>query len=45
MNLDFPEQEFKFAYAMQAALKRTKIEFDKMTLGFSEEMCRLFLDR
>ncbi|HVF26511.1 MAG TPA: hypothetical protein VNA23_11510 [Anaerolineales bacterium] len=45
MNLDSPEQGFKFDYAMQAALKRTKIEFDKTTLGFSEEMCRLFLDK
>ena len=45
MNLDSPEQGFKFDYAMQAAIKRTKIEFDKTTLGFSEEMCRLFLDR
>ena len=45
MNLDSPEQGFKFDYAMQAATKRTKIEFDKTTLGFSEEMCRLFLDR
>jgi hypothetical protein len=45
MNLDSPEQGFKFNYAMQAAIKRTKIEFDKTTLGFSEEMCRLFLGR
>ena len=45
MNLDSPEQGFKFDYALQAAIKRTKIEFDKTTLGFSEEMCRLFLDR
>ena len=45
MNLDSPEQGFKFDYAMQAAIKRTKIEFDKTTLDFSEEMCRLFLDR
>src|SRR5688572_7537160 len=45
MNLDSPEQGFKFDYAMQAAIKRTKIEFDKTTLGFSEEMCRLFLDK
>jgi len=44
MNLDSPEQGFKFDYAVQAAIKRTKIEFDKTTLGFSEEMCRLFLD-
>ena len=45
MNLDSPEQGFKFDYAMQAAIKRTKIEFDKTTLGFSDEMCKLFLDK
>lgn len=45
MNLDSPEQGYKFDYAMQAAIKRTKIEFDKTTLGFSEKMCRLFLDK
>ena len=45
MNLDSPEQGSKFDYAMQAATKRTRIEFDKTSLGFSEEMCRLFLDR
>jgi hypothetical protein len=45
MNLDSPEQGFKFDYAMQAAIKRTVIEYDKTTAGFSEEMCHLFLDR
>ena len=45
MNLDTPEQGFKFDYAMQAAVKRTAIEYEKTTLGFSEEMCQLFLDR
>jgi hypothetical protein len=45
MNLDSPEQGFKFDYAMQAAIKRTVIEFEKTTEGFSGEMCRLFLDR
>jgi hypothetical protein len=45
MNLDTPEQGFKFDYAMQAAIKRTVIEFEKMTLGFSDGMCQLFLDR
>jgi hypothetical protein len=44
MNLDTPEQGFKFDYAMQAAIKRTVIEFERTTEGFSEEMCRLFLD-
>jgi hypothetical protein len=45
MNLDSPEQGFHFDYALQAAIKRTKIEFEKTTLGFSEEMCGLFLDQ
>jgi len=45
MNLDSPEQGFKFDYAMHAAIKRTVIEFEKTTTGFSEEMCQLFLDR
>ena len=45
MNLDTPEQGFKFDYAMQAAIKRTVIEFEKTTLGFSDEMCKLFLDK
>lgn len=45
MNLDTPEQGFKFDYAMQAAIKRTVIEYEKTTLRFSDEMCRLFLDR
>jgi hypothetical protein len=45
MNLDSPEQGFKFDYAMQAATKRTVIEFEKTTTGFSDEMCRLFLDK
>jgi hypothetical protein len=45
MNLDSPEQGFKFDYAMQAAIKRTVIEFGKTTDGFTEELCRLFLDK
>jgi len=45
MNLDSPEQGFKFDYAMHAAIKRTVIEFEKTTEGFSDELCQLFLDR
>jgi len=45
MNLDSPEQGFKFDYAMHAAIKRTVLEFEKTTAGFSEEMCRLFLGK
>ena len=45
MNLDSPEQGFKFYYAMQAAIKRTKIEFEKTTCGLSRDLLLLFLDR
>jgi len=45
MNLDSPEQGFKFYYAMQAAIKRTVIEYEKTTIGFSEDVCKLFLDK
>ena len=45
MNLDSPKQGSNFAYAFQAAIKRTKIEFEKTTLGFSEEMHKLFFDK
>jgi hypothetical protein len=42
MNLDSPEQGYKFEYAMQAAIKRTVIEYERTTEKFSEVMCRLF---
>jgi hypothetical protein len=47
MNLDSPHcvQGFKFEYAMQAAIKRTVIEYEKTTVDYSDEMCKLFLDR
>ena len=45
MNLDSPAQGFKFDYAMQAAIQKTVIEYDKTTFGFSDGMCRLILDR
>ena len=45
MNLDSPEQGFKFDYAMQAAIKRTVIEYEKITFDFSDGLCRLFLDK
>jgi hypothetical protein len=45
MNLDSPEQGFKFDYAMQAAIKRTVIEYEKTASGFSQEMCNLFSDK
>jgi hypothetical protein len=45
MNLDSPKQGSNFAYAFQAAVKRTRLEFAKTTQGLSEETRRLFLDR
>ena len=45
MNLDSPEQGFKFDYAMQAVIKRTVVEYQRTTAGFSDGMCRLFLDK
>jgi hypothetical protein len=45
MNLDSPEQGYKFDYAMQAAIKRTVIEFEKTTEDFTETMCQLFCER
>ena len=45
MNLDSPEQGFKFDYAMQAAIKKTVIEYEKTISGLSQESVQLFLDR
>ncbi len=45
MNLDSPETGPNFTFAFHAAVHRTKIEFEKTTLGFSQEMRKLFLDR
>lgn len=43
MNLDSPEQGFKFEYAMQAAIKRTRIEYEKTMTGLSRELISLFI--
>lgn len=45
MNLDTPGQGFKFDYAMQAAIKKTLIEFEKTVSGLSQESVQLFLDK
>ncbi len=42
MNLDSPEQGFKFEYAIQAAIKRTRIEYEKTMSGLSRELIGLF---
>jgi hypothetical protein len=44
MNLDSPEQGSNFIYAFQAAIKRTKIEFDKIASHLPENLLKLFTD-
>ena len=45
MNLDSPKQGSNFAYAFQAAVKRTKIEFEKTMKDLPEDLRRLFVDQ
>jgi hypothetical protein len=45
MNLDSPAQGSNFEYAFQAAVKRTKIEFEETTRGLPEDLYKLFVDQ
>jgi hypothetical protein len=45
MNLDDPGQGPNFTFAFHAAVKRTKIEFEKTTVGLSEESLAVFADK
>jgi len=45
MNLDSPERGPNFPYAFEAAVKRTKIEFERTTRDLPEDLCALFLDK
>jgi hypothetical protein len=45
MNLDAPERGPNFPYAFQAAVKRTKIEFDKTTKDLPQDLLTPFVDR
>ena len=45
MNLDSPEQGPKFAYAFQAAVKRTRIEFEKTTRDLPKGLFVFFVDK
>jgi hypothetical protein len=45
MNLDSPKQGSNFAYAFQAAVKRTRIEFKKTTQDLPESLLMLFVDK
>jgi hypothetical protein len=45
MNLDSPERGPNFKYAFQAAIKRTKIEFERTTKDLPEDLFVMFVDR
>jgi hypothetical protein len=45
MNLDAPERGPNFPYAFQAAVKRTKIEFERTTRDLPEELLGLFMGK
>lgn len=45
MNLDAPERGPNFKYAFQAAVKRTKSEFEETTKGLAEKLFGLFVDK
>ncbi len=44
MNLDSPERGPNFPYAFQAALKRTRIEFEKTTKDLPQGLLEVFVD-
>ena len=45
MNLDSPEQGPNFSLAFHAAVKRTRLEFEKTTSGLSTELLHLFVNQ
>jgi hypothetical protein len=45
MNLDSPERGPNFKYAFQAAVKRTKIEFEKTTKALPQDLFAVFIDK
>jgi hypothetical protein len=44
MNLDSPARGKRFDYAFEAAIKRTRYEFDKTVAGLSSDLEALFTD-
>jgi hypothetical protein len=45
MNIDSPEQGFKFDYVMQASIKRTVIEFEETIVNISASLIQEFLGK
>jgi hypothetical protein len=44
MNIDSPERGPTFKYVFQAAVKRTKVEFDRTTRDLPQDLFALFVD-
>lgn len=44
MNLDSPEQGPNFLYAFQAAIKRTRLEFNKTASALPQNLLKLFVN-
>ena len=44
MNLDSPERKERFAYAFEAAVKRTTVEFESTVKNLSKNQLNTFLD-
>jgi hypothetical protein len=44
MNLDSPEQGPNFLYAFQAAVKRTRLEFNKTASALPPNLLKLFVN-
>jgi len=45
MNLDSPQRGHNFKYAFQAAVKRTTIEFERITRALPQDLLALFVDQ
>ena len=45
LNIDSPKRGPNFPYAYQAAVKRTRIEFDKTTEAMPMDLLRIFVDK
>jgi hypothetical protein len=43
-NIDSPERGPHFPYVLQAAVKRTKIEFERTTKDLPQDLAALFVD-
>ena len=45
MNLDGPEQGPRYTFAFHAAVKRTRLEYEKTTSGLQSRLVNIFIDK